>query len=104
MAKNLSEGAVVDLKFIDPLTIEQMQDDDIVIVNRIRLNALLVELRLQNKTTDYLELLSIIRKMKQLERTTRRFQVGAEMRVGDIKRLFPALDVLPRSSFANVDE
>lgn len=101
MNKRVDGGSVV-LEKITPMEVNRLSDDEIVLVNRVRLNSRLVNLGFQGNQN--LEILGIIRaaidNIMLHEEKTKSVTYGAKMAVGDVKKVFPNIDTMPTNSFA----
>lgn len=105
MTKIISKGSVVEVRMINPADIQKMNENDYLIVNRIRLNSKIVECEIRKNNPSSVDIiLKAIKSMKEQESRSRRTVMGAKMRVGDIKTIFPDFKGLPKNSFALVDE
>ncbi len=92
------------VRLIEPSELKVMQEDSIIIVNRIRVNSKLVEFEITNSgKQEILIITKAIKEMKRRETKGHRTVMGPAMRVGDVKKLFPEYEKLPRNSFALAD-
>ena len=96
-----SQGIADKVMLIKPEKLTRMDENDIVVVNRVRLNSKLVECSIKNINTDETSLIrKALQNMILQERQIRRTIMGAEMRVGDIIKIFPDYENFPQNSFA----
>lgn len=101
MNSTVCQEISITVKFIDPLELQGMSEDDVVIVNRVRLNSKLVECEIKRvELSERNMIMRILREMKIREIKQRRTVMGPIMRVGDVKKLFPEYKTLPKNSFA----
>lgn len=97
------QGAMSKVRLVDPSKLQNMDENDIVIVNRVQLNTKIVEFEIRNvSSTEFVALKTAARNMKEKERKSRLPIIGAEMRVGDVIKVFPEYKSLPKNSFAIV--
>lgn len=89
------------VKLIDPSELKGMEEDSLVIVNRIRIYSKLVEFELKDtRTQEIVIITNAIKEMKARESKHRRTVMGPAMKVGDVKKIFPEYESLPKNSFA----
>lgn len=101
MIKTINQGVSFEVKLIDPSELPRMDKDDIIVVNRIRLNSKLVEYEIQNiKPSEAIIIRQAISLIKQREISAKNAVMGVEMRVGDVLKIFPEYKSLPKNSFA----
>lgn len=101
MIKTINQGVNFEVKLIDPSELPRMDKDDIIVVNRIRLNSKLVEYEIQNiKPSEAVIIRQAISLIKQREIRSKNAVMGVEMRVGDVLKIFPEYKSLPKNSFA----
>lgn len=99
MRKIKISGVNTTVKTIDPITLSDRDDDEIVIVNRIRLNNKLVEFEVKAISSSSANIIrNAIKTMKKREISTRQIALGAEMTVADVKKVFPEYKSLPQNS------
>ena len=88
-----------------PAEISTLSDDDIIVVNRVRLNSRLVRLEIEGN--DNLESIIIIHRaienMMIQQKTSKKILLGAKMAVGDIKKVFPDFARMPSNSFVRIE-
>lgn len=97
------QGAISKVRLVDPSKLQSMDENEIVIVNRVQLNSKIVEYEIRNvSSTECVVLKAAVRNMKQKERKLKLPIIGAEMRVGDVIRVFPEYKTLPKNTFAVV--
>lgn len=95
------QGAVSRVQLVDPLRLQKMDENETIIVNRVQLNIKLVEFEIQNiSSLEVLTLKKAAHRMNIVERKNRRHVLGAEMRVGDVIKIFPEYKMLPKNTFA----
>ena len=105
MPKNMCKGPFIEVRMINPSDIQTMDENQVVIVNRIRLNSKLVECEIRNMDSSSVVIITkAIKSMKEQESKSRRTVMGAKMRVGDVKKVFPEFTALPKNSFALANE
>lgn len=93
------------LRFINPSDLRKMKDDSLVIVNRIRIYSKLVEFELKEaRGQESVTIINALNEMNARESKHRSIAMGPTMRVGDIKKLFPEYERLPKNSFAVIEE
>ena len=101
MNKRVDGGNLV-LEKLSPKEVNKLKDDEVIIVNRVRINSRLVNLELQGEINP--EILGIIRaaidNIMSHEEKTKSVTYGAKMAVKDIKKVFPNIDKMPANSFA----
>ena len=101
MIKTIDQGTMFEVRLIDPSELPKMDKDDVIVVNRIRLNSKLVEYEIQNiKPSEAIIIRQAIRLIKQREINTKNAVMGVEMKVGDVLKIFPEFKSLPKNSFA----
>ncbi len=101
MNVTVKRGAVSSVQLVDPPSLQNMDENEIVIINRVQLNTKLVEFEIRNiSSLDVITLKEAAHRMKVTERRYRRHILGAEMRVGDIIKIFPEYKTLPKNTFA----
>ena len=92
------------VRLIEPSELKGMREDSLVIVNRIRVNSKLVQFEITNSGKQEIGIiLNAIKEMKIRESKGRKMVMGPTMKVGDIKKLFPEYESLPKNSFALAD-
>lgn len=92
------------VRLIDPIELEGMNEDTLIIVNRIRINSKLVECEIKEIGKQERSIMTkAIKAMKIREAKERKTVMGPAMTVGDIKKLFPNYSKLPRNSFAIIE-
>ena len=98
---NHDQEVMREVKMIAPSEIFKMDKDDIVIVNRVRLNSRLVEFEMRNNgdTAKIIIIRNAIQDMKTKERH-RRALMGPEMTVEQVLQVFDDVEDLPGNSFA----
>lgn len=95
------QGAMSKVRLVDPSKLQSMDENEVIIVNRVQLNTKIVELEIRNaSSTEFLVLKTAARNMKAKERRLKLPIIGAEMRVGDVIKVFPEYKTLPKNSFA----
>lgn len=101
MNKKIARGAVIKVRIINPPDIQDMDENEIIVVNRIRLNAKLVECEIRNNnSTNVAIITAAIKAMKEQEKKSKRTVMGPKMSVRDVKKIFPDYRFLPMNSFA----
>lgn len=104
MNKVLNIGAF-NVKIVEPKELSHMDDNQIVVVNRVRLNSKLVEWEIKNiDKKETIIIRKAIKLMKEKERIKKCAAMGAEMQVKDIRVIFPNYESLPHNSFAIVED
>lgn len=92
------------MKKIPPVEISKMNNDDLILVNRIRINSKLVEFEIRNlsncETTKIMR--NAITEMKEKELRSKKPSMGVMMKVGDVKKIFDNIESLPGNSFAAI--
>lgn len=97
----VKQEAVSSVKLVDPTSLQNMDEDQIIIINRVQLNTKIVEFEIRNiSTVETLTLKAAAYRMKERDRKHRRHVLGAEMRVGDVIKIFPEYKSLPQNTFA----
>ena len=101
MNVSVKQGAVSSVQLVDPPNLQNMDENEIVIVNRVQLNSKLVELEIRDISSFHvIALIEATHRMRDTERKYKRHVLGAEMRVGDIIKIFPEYKTLPKNTFA----
>lgn len=101
MNVTVKQGAVSGVHLVDPVSLQNMDENAIVIVNRVQLNTKLVEFEIRNiSSMDVIALKEAAYRMKLTERKYRRHVLGAEMRVGDVIKIFPEYKTRSKNTFA----
>lgn len=87
-----------------PSELSSLNDDEMVVVNRVRLNSKLLRLEMNaKKNSEHItKLYEAINRMIKKERTIDLMVPGGEMAVGDIKIIFNDLSNMPRNSFMKI--
>lgn len=105
MIRKTRGGTKVIIKVL-PSDVSKLRDEEVIIVNRVRLNARLVSLEMQNVDNNNQENILLIRQaiggMMVQEKERKRALPGAKMTVRDVKKIFPDMDSMPKNSFAKV--
>lgn len=86
-------------EIVAPSEVVKMNDSEILNVNRIIVNARLVELRLTHSNSEGKEIL--LRALKSEEKgvnVSKKF-TDVKMKVGDIKQVWPNIEKLPKNTF-----
>lgn len=104
MNKNNNVGGSLLLEKISPADVILLDDDDEIVVNRVRINSRLVKLDMENNVD--LESIKIIRaaidNIMQHEKTKKCIAHGAKMSVRDVKKIFPNIEHMPGNSFVKL--
>ncbi len=104
MSKNNNFGGSLLLEKISPADVVLLNDDDEIVVNRVRLNSQLVRLGMSNNAD--IESVKIIRaaidNIMQHEKTKKRIAHGAKMSVRDVKKIFSNIENMPSNSFVKI--
>ena len=96
---------VITVKVIDPKSLANMDDNKIVIVNRVQISSKIVEYEIKNENNDNLMLLKhAFQDMKMREKGSKNIVIGAKMHVRDVRLVFPEYKSFPKNSFVFVDE
>lgn len=99
MNKKNDHGENTIVKLIDPITLADRDAEEVVIVNRIRLNNKLVEFEIKdNHSSNIVIVKNAIKAMKKKEFGTKRIALGAEMKIADVLKVFPEYKTLPKNS------
>lgn len=86
-------------EIVAPSEVVKMNNSEVLNVNRIIVNARLVELRLTHSNSEGKEIL--LRALKSEEKDvngSKKFN-DVKMKVGDIKRVWPNIEKLPKNTF-----
>jgi len=95
--KCLGVGTV---KMINPKSLTDMEDDEIIVVNLVQISSKIVEYEIKNVHSTNLSLLKqTFKVMKAKERVANNAVFGAEMYVKDVRDIFPEYESLPKNSF-----
>lgn len=99
MIRTNNSGAIT-VKSIDPKSLANMDDNQIVIVNRVQISSKIVEYEIKNVNSDNVVLLKhAFKDMKIKEKESKNIVIGAKMQVKDIRIVFPEYKSLPIGSF-----
>ena len=92
------------VKFIEPALVTQLRKEDMVVVNRVRLNAKNVEFAKKRRTGESVIVLQrALRSMNTYGKKRYKIAFGAKMRVGDVIKIFDDISSLPKNTFAVAD-
>lgn len=96
-----SKAMIIDGRKTERPDIRRMDENDIIVVNRIRLNTKLVEYEIKKMDVSTVRIISdAIRLSEKDSIKNNRYNAGVKMKVGDVKKVFPDYDNLPLNSFA----
>ena len=99
MIRTNNSGAIT-VKLIDPKSLANMEDNEIVIVNRVQISSKIVECEIKNVNSENVILLKhAFKDMKMKEKESKNIVIGAKMQVKDIRVAFPEYKSLPIGSF-----
>lgn len=86
-------------EIVAPSKVVKMNDSEILNVNRIIVNARLVELRLTHSNSEGKEILLRALKSEEKDVNVSKKFTDVKMKVGDIKRVWPNIEKLPKNTF-----
>jgi hypothetical protein len=93
------------IKYIPPKDILNFEENEIIIVDRVRINSKLVRLEFQG--SEQKECIAILRKaindMIIQEKIAKKTFVGAKMAVRDVKKVFSEVHTMPSNSFFTLE-
>lgn len=86
-------------EIVAPSEVVKMNDSEILNVNRIIVNARLVELRLTHSNSEGKEILLRALKSEEKDVNVSKKFTDVKMKVGDIKQVWPNIEKLPKNTF-----
>ena len=86
-------------EIVAPSEVVKMNDSEILNVNRIIVNARLVELRLTHSNYEGKEILLRALKSEEKDVNVSKKFTDVKMKVGDIKQVWPNIEKLPKNTF-----
>ena len=86
-------------EIVAPSEVVKMNDSEVLNVNRIIVNARLVELRLTHSNSEGKEILLKSLKSEEKDVNGSKKFTDVKMKVGDIKRVWPNIEKLPKNTF-----
>ena len=86
-------------EIVAPSEVVKMNDSEFLNVNRIIVNARLVELRLTHSNSEGKEILLRALKSEEKDVNGSKKFTDVKMNVGDIKRVWPNIEKLPKNTF-----
>lgn len=105
MREKIAGGQHVVVKVL-PSEVENLQDDDIIIVNRAQVNAQLAFMSMDTNNKHAKENIQILKcainNMLEQEKNQRSMAVGAKMTVSQVKQTFSKIEKMPQNSFVQV--
>ncbi len=86
-------------EIVAPSEVVKMNDSEILNVNRIIVNARLVELRLTHSNSEGKKILLKSLKSEEKDVNVSKKFTDVKMKVGDIKQVWPNIEKLPKNTF-----
>jgi|GEM_PF-3630192 len=104
--RRVRNDVLIDRKrFINPALLATMKQDELILVNIVRLSSKLGEYEIKKSSSPDVDVIRVaLRNANGCKHRTRRPLMGAKMLVADVLRIFPEYRRLPKHSFAKIIE
>lgn len=104
--RRMRDGVLINRKrFINPVLLVTMKQDELILVNTVRLSSKLGEYEIKKSSSPDVDMIRVaLRDAHGRKLKTRRPLMGAKMRIADVLRIFPEYKRLPKYSFAKITE